>query len=270
MDSKESGYRSIIMLCSLSSQATKEFPANSSQEFTVKLPFTFHLNENWEVCLIGISIPKISSPPAIETSTPAMGHIRFHEDVDDDDEMIDVENEDTPRLSTRQSFQIPLKAEDSGKIIIEKYINPVFSQYKMKAYVNDDGYCQLEGVKGQIISFPTSIRKLLGWTDDIGLIHITRDDGVVTSPNPVVSRASFFHVGSDMVVNGFINSMRKPLLHINLPIEKDNSTIKNQVWIPLASTQFSTISIYLIDENLRPLSFETGLTRVSLQFRRTK
>ena len=191
-----------------------------------KLPCTLHLNEHWEISLVSISVPKLSSsylskPTTFETSD-RLAHIRIPRE-DDDEASIDEEldEEDLPHIVERKEFEIPLKPGDSGKIIIEKYLNPLLNPYNVKAFVNETGHCQLEGVKGHVISFSAAVRKLLGWSDDL-FIQIVQEDGIVISPHPIERyQPSFFHVECDVVVNGVINAVYKQLIQANLPLEND-------------------------------------------------
>ena len=209
------------MLCALTSEATKEFPDNTSQGFTVKLPYTFHLNENWEVSLAGISIPKISDDHTVTIRSVT------DETIEEDDETIErLEEHPTHTLKNKNVINIPLKPEDSGKDIIEKYVSDILRRHRIKAFVNEEGHCQIEGEVNTIINFSPFIQRLLGWNDSKTM---RTGDGVIVSPNAVTTnQALFFHVGSDIVVNGVINWMYKPLLQVNLPLNTDTPIFNNQ------------------------------------------
>ena len=265
-----------MFLCVLTSLPTDEYPDDSPHKFTANLPCTLHLNEKWEVSLIGISVPKLSNSylKSREFDTnDRLAHIRIPETTNEEDvNELNDENGELPSLIARHPFEIPLRHGDSGRDIVEKYLRPSLNQYGVKAFVNKNGHCQLQGVKGHTISFSPLIRRLLGWPENDQFISIESNDGILIGPNPVViNPPAFFHVECDAVVNSIINSMFIKLLQSNFQFDDNEkySTFKvtNQVWLPLASQQVYSISFNIIDEHLLPISFERGLTYITLQFR---
>ena len=178
MVAKERGCQPIKMfMYALNSQSTDEFPDNLPQKFTCKLPCTFHLNENWEVSLLGISLPKVSNSyltnPTVFEAEDSVAHIRVPR----------IKGDDSEEIYTRNSFELALQPGDTGEDIIKKHISTSLKNFNVNVFMNEDGHCQIEGIKGHIISFSSFVQQLLGWTDE--LITITRDDGIVVSPKPV-------------------------------------------------------------------------------------
>ena len=229
------------------------FPDNSPGNYTTRLPRTYNLTKDYEVGLAEVIFS------------------RSFFNIDEGEVWIEFISD-----KEKSRYEIPAGVYQSGEDLVEilndliRHKNPREQKINF-TYLKPTRQVTMK-VIGRWVSFQMSpaFKNILQFDtsqSEVGLLSATSTGTCLLNPESVF-------IYCDVIESRAVGHSSSPLLRI-LPATRGNEDITHFIYqkphyVTLGRTSFQTIEILLTKSNGKPLKFTSGVTYITLHFRRKR